>query len=86
MPDWEWNLWAFGSQARIQSTEPQQPGPKTFLLKIFREYLISVSSGIYLGLVEFLNNEFSIIMLESVGQTVGALGAELRRELSDVDN
>ena len=27
-PDWELNLWHFGSQARAQSTELHQPGPK----------------------------------------------------------
>ena len=31
-PDWELNLWPFGSQADTQSTEPHQPGP-FFLLK-----------------------------------------------------
>ena len=25
-PDWESNLWPFGSQACTQSTEPRQPG------------------------------------------------------------
>ena len=25
-PDWEWNLWPFGSQAGMQSSESHQPG------------------------------------------------------------
>ena len=29
-PDWESNQWPFGSQASTQSTEPHQPGQKSF--------------------------------------------------------
>ena len=30
-PDWESNLWPFGSQAGIQSTEPHLPGAAVFI-------------------------------------------------------
>ena len=33
-PDWESNWWPFSSQARTQSTEPQQPGPKIVFLNL----------------------------------------------------
>ena len=32
-PDWESNLWPFGSQAGTQSTEPHQPGLHSFFIR-----------------------------------------------------
>ena len=35
-PDWESNLWPFGSKAHAQSTELQQPGPKPLLYEMLK--------------------------------------------------
>ena len=42
-PAWELNLWAFGSQAGTQSTEPHQPGVYWFFRERERERQTSIS-------------------------------------------
>ena len=37
-PDWEWNQWPFGSQARAESAEPHQPGKKLILYCCLTSY------------------------------------------------
>ena len=45
-PDWEWNLWPFGSQADTQSTEPHQPGLVLFCIEVkwqnFKSFLSNI--------------------------------------------
>ena len=39
-PDLEWNLWPFGLQAGIHSTEPHQPGLIDFFIHSFKHMLV----------------------------------------------
>ena len=63
-PDWELNQWPFDSQSGAQSTEPQQPWPKHFILMKSHLFIPSfISPALQDTLVKILLREVSEIFL-----------------------